>query len=508
MGGCGWVGLEYISKVKRKCSVLPPNCWPLARVARTLCLNPALPPARCSRPVSIVSTLGPLWLCCKMPVVAAGLVAGSSSAHKRRGSAFSQNFGKQASRVGAVDDLPALDERLGEGRVDKKVLQKDGSSRWEPRHAMYTKSLFYLTRALEDEESLLGESTVLDCIPLDEIESVVKVELERSLMRSDSSAQESPLAPRRSENQRGGSLRGSLASRVSEHLGSVRGSRSGGKSDQQDGNGDAVREESTAAFNIVTVAGGYNGGRIYCLRVASHGDAEHWVQMLSEQAEKARRELELMALGTSLARAQAHARNMYKSIFAQSLVATVIVASFFVGLWDSELQPEQGTLLGGAFMLCELMFTAFFSLELIFNLFGSCVFPLWRPPGFLSNAWNLFDTAVVGVSLWSVIDDSMPAGNVIRFMRIVRVIKIFRWTRSGTLSHTHMHVHTHVHTHSHTHTHTHTHTQVPSAYCQRVKRLDSASVQQPGHFLPCDEHIFGVGDKHVWRPIRRVFRKV
>ena len=282
-----------------------------------------------------------LCLLCKMPVVAAGLVAGSSSAHKRRGSAFSESLGQHVSRVGVVDDLPALDERLGEGRVDKKVLQKDGSSRWEPRHAMYTKSLFYLTRALEDEESLLGESTVLDCIPLDEIESVVKVELERSLMRSDSSAQESPLAPRRSENQRGGSLRGSLASRVSEHLGSVRGSRIGGKSDQHDGNGEAVREKFTAAFNIVTVAGGYNGGRIYCLRVASHGDAEHWVQMLSEQAEKARRELELMALGTSLARAQAHARNMYKSIFAQSLVATVIVASFFAGVWETELQPEQ-----------------------------------------------------------------------------------------------------------------------------------------------------------------------
>ena len=379
------------------------------------------------------------------------------------------------------------------------------------------------TSTLAEEEKAREKNNlhcpVLDCIPLDALESVVKVELERSLMRSDNSAQESPLASRRSENQRGGSLRGSLASRVSEHLGSVRGSRIGGKSDQHDGNGEAVREKFTAAFNIVTVAGGYNGGRIYCLRVASHGDAEHWVQMLSEQAEKARRELELMALGSSLARAQAHARNMYKSIFAQSLVATVIVASFFVGLWDSELQPEQGTMLGGAIMLCEVMFTAFFSLELIFNLFGSFVFPLWRSPGFLSNAWNLFDTAVVGISLWSVIDDSMPAGNVIRFMRIVRVIKIFRWTRSGTLSHTHMHVHmharntharTHAHTHTHTNTHTHTqtHTQVPSAHCQRIKCFDSASVQQPGHFLPCDEHIFGVGDKHVWRQIRRVFWKV
>ena len=73
--------------------------------------------------------------------------------------------------------------------------------------------------------------------------------------------------------------------------------------------------------------------------VAAH--LRHTLEL--EQAEKARRELELMALGTSLARAQAHARNMYKSIFAQSLVATVIVASFCAGVWETDLQPEQAT---------------------------------------------------------------------------------------------------------------------------------------------------------------------
>jgi len=39
----------------------------------------------------------------------------------------------------------------------------------------------------------------------------------------------------------------------------------------------------------------------------------------------------------------------------------------------------------------------------------------------------VFDTVVVIVSLTSIFEADMPGGNVVRFIRIFRVVRIFRW---------------------------------------------------------------------------------
>lgn len=59
-----------------------------------------------------------------MPVVVAALARSPSV---RRPTDYTKI---KPSKLDALEGLPEESERLGEGYVDKKVLQKDGSSRW------------------------------------------------------------------------------------------------------------------------------------------------------------------------------------------------------------------------------------------------------------------------------------------------------------------------------------------------------------------------------------------
>ena len=67
-----------------------------------------------------------------MPVVVAGLSGSARRRPSRKG--FVQETSIDQTSVNLdrtiLEELPAEPERLGTGLVDKKVLQKDGSSRW------------------------------------------------------------------------------------------------------------------------------------------------------------------------------------------------------------------------------------------------------------------------------------------------------------------------------------------------------------------------------------------
>ena len=66
--------------------------------------------------------------------------------------------------------LPPETERIKEGLLEKKVLGRSGIGRWEQRTALFTKTLLFLAKP--------GEDKVLDCVPLDEIDTVVLVQLQ------------------------------------------------------------------------------------------------------------------------------------------------------------------------------------------------------------------------------------------------------------------------------------------------------------------------------------------
>ena len=61
---------------------------------------------------------------------------------------------------------------------------------------------------------------------------------------------------------------------------------------------DAEHEKGARVFNIITHVGGYNGGRIFSLRVSSETEfAEEWVDSLLVAVRKAKKKAEISALG-------------------------------------------------------------------------------------------------------------------------------------------------------------------------------------------------------------------
>jgi len=192
--------------------------------------------------------------------------------------------------------------------------------------------------------------------------------------------------------------------------------------EEAEAEGGAGREQ--AAFNIITVAGGFNGGRTYCLRVESESEMLSWVAALDAQVQQAKMAAELEALGTCWSRTRAWARHLYDHAAVQLVIAFIIAASFLTSMVEAELRPAAASRTALLLFHLEVVYAVAFSLELCVNVFGS-----WMRP-FLSNRWNHFDTVVVVVSWLGILAPDMPALSLIRFVRVFRVLKLVRWNKS------------------------------------------------------------------------------
>ena len=357
--------------------------------------------------------------------------------------------------------------------MDKKILDRNGAGRWEQRLAMFDESTFVLSN--------LSESRVLDCIPLVDIENVVMVNKQSylSMLESpvamthaslgtaetvtpDDTCEQSPSAsnfsmPERvgppaatnaaptnrsepdSESQesstsdlsrQGSRLRLSAKRIVSnmrrEMVGRKFSVTTGSLSGllNRSGQEEHDYEEGMRSFNIITRAHGYNGGRTFSLRVSTETECREWVDTLLPAVRRAQRLAERTAMGSGLARMRALAKQTYQTAFSQTFFALIIIASFGASIVEAELQPAPASEAGLVFSGLELTFAIIFSLELAFNMFGSW---MWA---FVRSAWNWFDAIVVIVSVISVASDDLPGVDLIRFIRVFRVVKLFRFNKS------------------------------------------------------------------------------
>ena len=196
--------------------------------------------------------------------------------------------------------LPVEAQRIKQGLLEKKVLGRNGIGRWEPRLALFTEKLFILAHNGGEN------SSILDCVPVDEIETVVVVQLQSEADRQVHFDREAETTKHEDET--------------------------------------TMREDGGArSFNIVTRADGQNGGRIYSLRVQSSTECKEWVDGLLAVARRARKEVEISAMGSGMNRLRSHAKYAYTSTLSQSLFALVIIASFVVSLVEAEFQPAENS---------------------------------------------------------------------------------------------------------------------------------------------------------------------
>jgi len=91
------------------------------------------------------------------------------------------------------------------------------------------------------------------------------------------------------------------------------------------------------------------------------------------EAQKRRRERDLFALygHSTLELWRAKTLNYYRSHLSQYIVAVVIVLGFVVDVAEAQLLPDEGSEGERVFLLLDIVITAFFTVEILVNLFAS-----------------------------------------------------------------------------------------------------------------------------------------
>jgi voltage-gated sodium channel len=185
--------------------------------------------------------------------------------------------------------------------------------------------------------------------------------------------------------------------------------------------------EDTHEFHlsIMTVDGGHNSGKTYVHRVPK-GQAQFWWDLLQTTIQKrkvyaARKQLEdeYGHSRWSLARAITH--QLYQSNAFQYTVALVILMAFALDICKSQMLPTRGSYSESVFLALDATITAFFTVELLINIFAHSN-NRFRP--FYTRFWNWFDVFIVVISLTSM-GTELPNAKLLRLLRLGRVIRLF-----------------------------------------------------------------------------------
>jgi hypothetical protein len=104
--------------------------------------------------------------------------------------------------------------------------------------------------------------------------------------------------------------------------------------------------------------------------------------------------------------------------FQNAILGAILVNSIFMGIEYHE-QPD---LLTRIVEVSNLIFTVVFFIEMLLKVFGFGVF------GYIKEPLNLFDAAIVAVSVFEILSDADSSGiSVLRTFRLLRLIKLFRF---------------------------------------------------------------------------------
>ena len=157
---------------------------------------------------------------------------------------------------------------------------------------------------------------------------------------------------------------------------------------QQSGTSQKLRPAKFAALTVLTVEGGFNGGRSYCCQIENDRERDKWVSVLTSEVAKVKRAAELEEHGSGLARLRVRVRMMYKSTTSMCFFANVIVASFVVSLAEAQLKLASSSHLSTVFYGAEMSFSGIFFLKLLINLSPVLSFgPFSRHDGTGSTSW-------------------------------------------------------------------------------------------------------------------------
>eukprot|EP00960_Hanusia_phi_P018922 557711-Hanusia_phi.AAC.3 len=199
-------------------------------------------------------------------------------------------------------------------------------------------------------------------------------------------------------------------------------------------NGFEADEHGYFEFCIMTKDGGFNSGRQYVHRTKSLDEGKEWCERLEELSALARkqqveREFIEMYGDSSFRIFRARTLRAYEGTTSQMIVAFIITSSFLAvqDVLEAQYLPADGSPGANAFFYADYAFTILFAIELCINLFSRS--SDWFSP-FFRDRWNIFDTFVVFVGIFTKAVETVPQLKLLRLVRIFRVVRLFRRVKS------------------------------------------------------------------------------
>jgi len=117
---------------------------------------------------------------------------------------------------------------------------------------------------------------------------------------------------------------------------------------------------------------------------------------------------------------QSKVRELYETPTSQIGVAGLIFANFIVSAVQSQIMPGKDPDPWSVFFVFEWFFGLIFTVELVWNMYGSWPLQFWK------SGWNLFDFVIVIISLLALVVPDLPGIAVLRLFRAFRVFRLFK----------------------------------------------------------------------------------
>jgi hypothetical protein len=168
-------------------------------------------------------------------------------------------------------------------------------------------------------------------------------------------------------------------------------------------------EDNAFSFVIHVVEDGRDNGRPAFLKAESRQEMDEWVALIRHHSRAEIERLEAQEDTMPFAKERRIVRQFYASDKAQIIFGGVIVVSYGFAIIESEMRPEDGSSLSTTLFVFEALFTTIFGIELVINLFGNWLYPFFRSP------WNVFDAFVVFISVLGLIVDELPGARPTSF---------------------------------------------------------------------------------------------
>ena len=136
-----------------------------------------------------------------------------------------------------------------------------------------------------------------------------------------------------------------------------------------------LHEQQTETFSFEIKADYGTMTRSYFVRVISPQDRDHWIDEIKRCVHEAKNER--ATKGSQLEVWQQHARDLHDHKLVRAVVACAILLDFLCSVFESEFSQVSEAHVLALFSSVDIFLCAFFSVELLVNMFGT-----WR------NCWG------------------------------------------------------------------------------------------------------------------------